>query len=49
MGLVNQVVEAAELENCVRDYAPRITVNAPLSHQAADTPNNQRLQDTTMR
>jgi enoyl-CoA hydratase/carnithine racemase len=45
MGLVNQVVEAAELESFVRDYATRMSVNAPLTMLAAKKTINEALKD----
>jgi enoyl-CoA hydratase/carnithine racemase len=43
MGLVNQVVPAAELEAFTRDYAQRIARNAPLTVRSAKTTVEQLL------
>src|SRR5215510_9447526 len=43
MGLVNQVVPAAELEQFTRDYAQRIAQNAPLTLRSAKTTVEQLL------
>jgi enoyl-CoA hydratase/carnithine racemase len=45
MGLVNQVVEAGELESFVRDYATRMSANAPLTMLAAKKTINEALKD----
>ncbi len=45
MGLVNQVVEPAELESFVRDYATRMSANAPLTMMAAKKTINEALKD----
>jgi enoyl-CoA hydratase len=45
MGLVNRVVEPAELEGFVRDYATRMAANAPLTMEAAKTTINEALRD----
>jgi len=45
MGLVNRVVEGAELEAHVRDYATRMAANAPLTMEAAKTAIREGLKD----
>ncbi len=45
MGLVNRVVEGAELEANVRDYATRMAGNAPLTMQAAKRAIGEALKD----
>lgn len=49
MGLVSQVVEPAELENFVRDYATRMSANAPLTMLAAKRTINEALKDSSER
>jgi enoyl-CoA hydratase/carnithine racemase len=45
MGLINRIVEPAELESAVRDYATRMAANAPLTMQAAKTAIREALKD----
>jgi enoyl-CoA hydratase len=45
MGLVNRVVEDAELESNVREYATRMAANAPLTMEAAKTAIREALKD----
>ncbi len=45
MGLVNKVVEPAELEAYVRDYASRMAANAPLTMAAAKAAIREALKD----
>jgi enoyl-CoA hydratase/carnithine racemase len=49
MGLVNQVVPAAQLESFTRDYALRIARNAPLTLRSAKTTVEQLLRPTPER
>ncbi len=49
MGLVNRVVEAASLEETVRDYATRMSANAPLTMLAAKTAIRESLKDPAHR
>jgi enoyl-CoA hydratase len=49
MGLVNRVVEPAELEATVRDYATRMSANAPLTMEAAKAAIREGLKDPTKR
>ncbi|HUY26808.1 MAG TPA: enoyl-CoA hydratase [Candidatus Binataceae bacterium] len=49
MGLVNRVVEGAELEAQVIDYASRMAANAPLTMQAAKTAIREGLKDPEAR
>jgi enoyl-CoA hydratase len=46
MGLVNQVVPKAELENFTRDYAHRIARNAPLTIRSAKATVDQLVRPT---
>lgn len=45
MGLVNRVVEGAMLEETVRDYATKMSSNAPLTMLAAKTAVRETLKD----
>ncbi len=45
MGLVNRLVEPAALEETVRDYALKMTANAPLTMLAAKTAIRESLKD----
>ena len=45
MGLVNRVVEGAQLEESVRDYATKMATNAPLTMLAAKTAIRESLKD----
>jgi len=45
MGLVNRLVEPAELEANVRDYATRMAANAPLTMAAAKATIREGLRD----
>jgi len=45
MGLVNKVVEGAQLEDAVRDYATKMATNAPLTMLAAKTAIREALKD----
>jgi enoyl-CoA hydratase/carnithine racemase len=45
MGLVNRVVEGAQLEESVRDYATRMATNAPLTMLAAKTAIRESIKD----
>ncbi|MFZ0660014.1 MAG: enoyl-CoA hydratase [Candidatus Binataceae bacterium] len=49
MGLVNRVVEDAELEAQVRDYATRMAANAPLTMEAAKAAIREGLKDPANR
>lgn len=49
LGLVNQVVSAAELESCVESYAQTIAGNAPLTIVAARTTIEDILKDPARR
>ena len=45
MGLINRLVEPAELESIVRDYATRMAANAPLTMAAAKATIREGLKD----
>jgi enoyl-CoA hydratase/carnithine racemase len=45
MGLINRLVEQAELESNVRDYATRMAANAPLTMAAAKATIREGLRD----
>jgi enoyl-CoA hydratase/carnithine racemase len=45
MGLVTRIVEPAELESNVRDYATRMASNAPLTMAAAKATIREGLKD----
>lgn len=49
MGLINRLVEPAELEAVVRDYATRMAANAPLTMAAAKATIREGLKDGTAR
>jgi enoyl-CoA hydratase/carnithine racemase len=49
MGLVNRVVEPAELENFTRDYALKTATNAPLTMAAAKAAIREALRDPGQR
>jgi enoyl-CoA hydratase/carnithine racemase len=49
MGLVNRVVEPAELESEVREYATRMAANAPLTIEAAKAAIREGLKDAAKR
>lgn len=49
MGLVNRVVEPAELETAVRDYATKMSANAPLTMEAAKAAIRESLKDPAKR
>jgi len=49
MGLVNRVVEPAELEAQVREYATRMATNAPLTIEAAKAAIREGLKDAAKR
>jgi enoyl-CoA hydratase/carnithine racemase len=49
MGLVNQVVPKAELENFTRDYATKIARNAPLTIKSAKNTVEQLLKPSPER
>jgi enoyl-CoA hydratase/carnithine racemase len=49
MGLVNRVVEARELESCVRDYVTRMAANAPLTIEAAKATIRECTKDSGKR
>ena len=45
MGLINRIVEPAELESAVRDYATKMATNAPLTMAAAKAAIREGLKD----
>jgi enoyl-CoA hydratase/carnithine racemase len=45
MGLINRLVEPADLESNVRDYATRMAANAPLTMAAAKATIREGLRD----
>ena len=49
MGLVNRLVDPAELESVVRDYATRMAANAPLTMAAAKATIREGLKDGAAR
>jgi len=49
MGLVNRVVEPAELEAFVRDYATKMAANAPLTIEAAKAAIREGIKDSPKR
>jgi enoyl-CoA hydratase/carnithine racemase len=49
MGLVNRVVDGAELESVVRDYATKMAANAPLTMHAAKAAVAEALKDPAER
>ena len=49
MGLVNKVVDGANLDEAVRDYALKMSTNAPLTMLAAKTAIRESLKDPEYR
>jgi len=49
MGLINRVVEGAQLEELVREYALKMATNAPLTMLAAKTAIRESLKDPALR
>jgi enoyl-CoA hydratase len=49
MGLINRLVEPAELESVVRDYATRMASNAPLTMATAKATIREGLKDAEVR
>jgi enoyl-CoA hydratase/carnithine racemase len=49
MGLINRVVEGAQLEEFVREYALKMATNAPLTMLAAKTAIRESLKDPALR
>ncbi len=49
MGLVNRVVEQSALENSVREYTLKMSVNAPLTMLAAKGAIRESLKDPDQR
>ena len=49
MGLINRVVDASQLEESVRDYAIKMSANAPLTMVAAKTAIRESIKDPEQR